>query len=386
MKNILYVGPYKQDDGWGEAAKEYLRSFSYACSKLGHKLKAKPIYLSSSIDKNVPTDILEQEKTAIDGDYDIIIQKALPQAICVFPSYKNIALCVFEQRNLGHSSYIKQVFSRMDQVLVPSIIEKHELELAGINQTKNISQPINVNEIFDFVNNREKSDPLKLKTKYQNHIKFYFVGSFIARKNIMNLIVAFNNEFQRNEKALLVIKTDAMSQQQREMVSKNIQEAMSNMKYHRHLKDNIIILSNRLSRSDLLSLHYNCDSFVCASKGEAFCRPLAESIAFGNYPVAVDGTGAAELIDLSVGGQIIPSHLDYVEPNPGNKSLDHDCELEQWCETTVYDIRKSLRKAYDQLSSLNNSEKNNLKDNLKQYSQKFSIESIGERICSLDIM
>jgi len=388
MKNILYVGPYKQNDGWGYAARDYLKSIGYACKKLGYNLKSSPIFLSGNVDKEIPEEIRAYEKATISGKFDTIIQKALPQAICPIYPYKNIGLCVFEQRNLGHSSYIKQVFSRMDSLWVPSKIEKEELIKAGIESTRNISQPIDCDEIDSLVGPLEKNkfDLLKLNSKYKNYTKFYFIGAFTTRKNIMNLIIAFSHEFKANDKAILIIKTDHMSTQQRDMVIKNIKEVLSSSKYNKELRDNIIIITDRMDRNQLLALHYSCDAFVCASKGEAFCRPLAESIRIGKYPIAVDGTGAGELIDTNVGGMLIPSHLEYVEPNPANVSLDHECELEQWCEPSMIDMRKVLRQTHSYLSGLSSDERTDLSMSLKNYANKFSIQSIGDNICSLDIM
>lgn len=386
MKNILYIGPYRQNDGWGEASKDYLRAIGYACTKLGYNLISRPIYLAQNIDKNIPEDIKIYETNKHFSKIDTVIQKALPQAICPTRSAKNIGLCVFEQRNLIHSSYIKQVFSKLNGIVVPSTIEKKELINAGLSDVYNISQPINTTEISSFIETSENDDLLGLNTKYKHYIKFYFIGSFINRKNIMNLLIAFNNTFQHNEKALLIIKTNSMTSEQREVMTKNITETLSIFKYRKHISDRIIIISDNMDRNTLLRLHSSCDSFVCASKGEAFCRPLAESIAFGNYPIAVDGTGAAELIDTSIGGAIIPSHIEYVEPNPSNKNLDHECELEYWCEPTLFDISNTLRKTFDILSNLNETEKTALKNHIKQTSSKLSIQSIGEQICSLDIM
>lgn len=388
MKNILYVGPYKQTDGWGGAALDYLRSFAYACNKLGYNLKAKNIFLSSHINMNTPEDIKSLEQDVSSIKFDTVIQKALPQAICPIYPYRNIALCVFEQRNLKHSSYVKQVFNRMNATLVPSNIEQEVLSECGINNVYSISQPINCLQIDSSISQLKQQglNFLNLGTKYKNHIKFGFIGSFISRKNIINLIIAFNNEFRTNDKAVLIIKTDKMSQKQREMIIKNLETSLASQKYNTKLKDNIILITDTMDQTSLINLHRHIDVFVCASKGEAFCRPLAESIRAGSYPIAVAGTGAAELIDTNIGGIIIPSHLEYVEPNPLARSLDHDCELEQWCEPTMIDIRKSLRQAYENLASLAENERSDLSNNLTNYASRFDIPYIGEKICSLDIM
>ena len=388
MSNILYVAPYRQNDGWGAASKDYLRSLAYAANKLGHNLEARPIFLSNSVDRVLDDDLKIYEENNL-SKIDIIIQKALPQAICPIYPYKNIALCVFEQTNLGHSSYIKQVFNRMDHVCVPSNIEQKSLIDAGIQTPiHSISQPINTKEIQSLVSSIEEDgmDMLSLSSKYKDFTKFYFIGSFIPRKNIINLILAFNYEFQPREKALLVVKTDKMDNARRESIISSVNETIGRNKYNKTLTPNLMLIADHLDRNNLIRLHHSCDIFVCPSKGEAFCRPLAEAMCVGKYPIAVQDTGASELIDTNIGGLIIPSRLEMSEPNPTNASLDHECELELSSEPTIVDIRKTLREAFNKHQSLLSNERAILSDNIKEYSNKFSIASIGEKLCSLDIM
>jgi len=388
MSNILYVAPYRQNDGWGAASKDYLRSLAYAANKLGHRIQARPIFLSNAVDRTLDEDLKVYEETNL-SNIDVIIQKALPQAICpVFP-YKNIALCVFEQGNLSHSSYIKQVFGRMDHVCVPSLLEKQTLINSGITTPiHSISQPINTNEIFALSDaiKKEEVDFLHLKSKYQDYVKFYFVGSFIPRKNIVNLILAFHYEFQHRENAMLIIKTDKMDNKKREAIIQNINETISRNKYNKTLNPNLVFIADTLDRQNLLRLHEACDVFVCPSKGEAFCRPLAEAIVMGKMPIAVQNTGAAELIDKAVGGLIIPSRFEMSEPNPANSSLDHECELEISSEPTILDIRSTLRQAYNLYNNLSVIEKQDMSDKLRSYGMAFSVEHVGEKLCSLDIM
>jgi glycosyltransferase involved in cell wall biosynthesis len=388
MSNVLYVAPYRQNDGWGAASRDYMRSISYACEKIGHNLTARPIFLSNNIEHSIENDILSIENNKL-SNIDIIIQKALPQAICPIYPYKNIALCVFEQTNLKHSSYIKQIFNRMDHVCVPSSIEQQALSISEIKTPiHRISQPINHKEINTIISSVSKDDSnfLSLNTKYKDFTKFYFIGSFVPRKNIVNLILAFHYEFQSREKAMLVIKTDKMDNGQKEKIIQNINDTIGVSKYKKQLNKNLVFIAETFDRTSLLRLHYNCNIFVCPSKGEAFCRPLAEAIAIGNTPMAVQNTGAAELIDTSINGIVIPSRPEMSECNPSNASLDHECELEISQEPTILDLRKSLRQAHESYQDLTLEQKNTNKENLKTYSHLFSIENIGEKLCSLDIM
>jgi len=388
MSNILYVAPYRQNDGWGAASKDYLRSLAYATNKLGHNLQARPIFLSNSVDRVLEDDLKTYEEKSL-SNIDIIIQKALPQAICPIYPYKNIAFCVFEQTNLAHSAYIKQIFNRMDHVCVPSLLEQKTLHDSGVKTPiHSVSQPINTKEIniIESSINNDSMDMLSLSSKYKDFTKFYFIGSFIPRKNIINLILAFNYEFQSREKALLVIKTDKMDNSRREAIISGVNETIGRNKYNRTLTPNLILIADNLDRNNLIRLHHSCDIFVCPSKGEAFCRPLAEALCLGKYPIAVENTGASELIDTNIAGLIIPSRLEISEANPANIRLDHECELELSAEPTILDIRQTLRHAFNHHQNLSTNERNKLSENIKAYSNKFSIASIGEQLCSLDIM
>lgn len=102
--------------------------------------------------------------------------------------------------------------------------------------------------------------------------------------------------------------------------------------------------------------------------------------------MAVEYTGASELIDPSISGFIIPSRLEMSEANPNNISLNHECELEYCSEPTILDIRKKLREAYNYYRNLSDDHKSDLSNRIKTYSNRFSIENIGEKLCSLDIM
>jgi hypothetical protein len=74
------------------------------------------------------------------------------------------------------------------------------------------------------------------------------------------------------------------------------------------------------------------------------------------------------------------------ESNPNNSALDHECEIEYSSEPTILDIRNKLREAYNYYRALSDIQKTDLQNQIKIYSNRFSIDSIGEKLCSLDIM
>ena len=71
MTKVLFVGPYRQSDGWGNAANEYAKAISKSC-----ELAMRPIYMGSSFCE-LHEDLLEYEFNDL-REYDVVIQNCLP--------------------------------------------------------------------------------------------------------------------------------------------------------------------------------------------------------------------------------------------------------------------------------------------------------------------
>ena len=55
-KNILYIGPYRQNDGWGYAARDYLLSLLTT----EHNISAVPIYLNYSAAYQISNPLIQK--------------------------------------------------------------------------------------------------------------------------------------------------------------------------------------------------------------------------------------------------------------------------------------------------------------------------------------
>ena len=59
---ILYVGPYRQNDGWGLAS----RDLAMALSKSVHEVAARPLYMTSSnITRTIPEEVKKLEENSM---------------------------------------------------------------------------------------------------------------------------------------------------------------------------------------------------------------------------------------------------------------------------------------------------------------------------------
>lgn len=386
MKNILYIAPYYQADGWGYASLSYLYAIKSACDKLGYKLYTKDVQLSDAPRLKPPASVLELETYSKISSIDTVIQKCLPQALAIDKQYRNIGISVFETHNLQHSS-IKYPLSQLDHLMVPSSIEKTDLEEAGVScKISHISQPIDCDEIDAFKDEYADYDILNMREKYKDYVKFYFMGADIYRKNIKNLIIAFSTEFTSKDKAVLVIKTDPMDKNSSRKYIENIKQYLNkHNKYRKNITDHLIFIPENIDRKAILSIHNNCDIFVCASRGEAFCRPLAEAMRFGNTPMAVENTGPIDFVSDKY-GYIIKAQPEQVIYNTNNEILEYESEFEYWMEPSIFNIRRSLRRAYSEYMDRSYNDKIGRKNEIIEVSQGFHYNSIGERICTLGIL
>jgi len=383
MKNILYIAPYRQKDGWGQAAYNYLQSIIYAKEKLGYSLKIAPVYFTGQVWESLKTKQKDElshlssfENANIDK-FDTIIQKGLPESLWYNNNTNNIAITVLETQNLQHTKN-KHILNKFNHILVPSTVEKTTLQKAGvITNIQNILEPIDTQEIDNYI---QKNHELP-RNKYANYVKFYFIGEFVPRKNIIDLMIAFSLAFKSSDKTVLFIKTSSSANI--EQLNTTLKERFDSLK-HGSLNHNIVFLNKRLPREELLNLHNVSDIFICPSQGEAFCIPLAEGMRFGNVPIVVENTGPVSFVN-DANGYIIPAKPEICLSDDGSATLDTYSSNETWMHPTIYDIVQVLRKARLDLLS-NRDLMLSKKQKARETTEAFTYQAIGEKICSLEIM
>lgn len=366
-KNILYIGPYRQNDGWGLAARDCLLSLLTT----GHNISAVPVYLNYNAKYDVLNkNILEAEKN-ISDNYDVIIQKALPSALSYNSDYsQNIAIVFLENNKLFSDGVFP--LNSMDKILVSSQKEVECLKKSGVKTKAHpIMQPIDTETAAKFF---DTGGNLQFADRIQKAYKFYYIGEHIQRKNIKDLIAAFCLEFDETDDVCFILKTNipglpppqAFQEMQQEVI--NIQKSLRTKKRFAP----IVTITERLSDEQLLGMHKSCDCFVVCSYGEAFCRPAAEALCFGNYLILSEGVGIKEMVDLNdfalVSCQEQPVIIkDYTYLG----GLDMYNGEETWSIPSVLDLKRQMRSAFE----------NRPRVDKEKYLSRFSYENIGQNIC-----
>lgn len=118
-------------------------------------------------------------------------------------------------------------------------------------------------------------------------VKFLFIGNFIPRKNLEDLLLGFNVAFENTKDVVLTIKTWATgndSQAKKNVIDgiKFLNSKATGLSFKP--KTNLIV--DVLSEEQIISLIRGSDAYVSVSKGEAFDLPMVQAMALEKLVVA----------------------------------------------------------------------------------------------------
>jgi len=370
MYNILFIGPYRKISGWGIAAQNYLMALCHS----KHNVVAKPIFLSRSDDLEVNDQILELENKRLKPGqkFDIVVQNSLPNKFEKVEGH-NIGLFFTETNNIANTIYTTKA-NILDSLLAPTNTEKESWEESGI------TRPINTIGYCQELINSKQVPKINIP-QISDTFNFYFIGENRTRKNLKSLIIAFNREFLAGEKVRLVIKSNNASPLQHKdggsyipnkKLSEEILEIKGVMRLYNdaNLYNNEVVITQQLSREEMLSLHKSCHCLVVPSYGESICEPIVDALMFNNTVLCTADTFAGDLFREYPQFIEIPSRLTpvFYENSPLHQMYS---SKELWREIDILSLQKSMREQYD-----------NFKKN-KQYNrpnlEKFSYQKTAER-------
>jgi glycosyltransferase involved in cell wall biosynthesis len=372
--SVLFIGPYRQQDGWGLATQSYIKAVATQVKEL----TTRPIFLAGNGSDQLDSDIIGYENSLYDH-YDTVIQKTLPHCLFYDGRFKkNIGLFVLETNNISNSRCVQNI-NQMDEIWVPSEQEKKCLIKSGVTKPiKSISQPLDIDSI-----NKSRNYKLDFNPTVNRTFKFYFIGEYVERKNIKDLVTAFHLAFDINQPVSLILKTSIPGMSPNESlraIEKDLNDLKQKLNISQRYKKEIII-TEKLPYSDIIGLHNSCDCLVSPSYGEAFCRPVAEALCLGRTPIVTDNTGMIDYVNNDNGFVVNSSRTPVIiDQRTLSKDFDIYNANEFWYKISVYDLIDKMKMVYQMH-----------KDNRKKLEEKralgissveqFSYTEIGNKLC-----
>jgi len=285
-------------------------------------------------------------------------------------------MTALETNNFVGSNVVK-IMNRMDQIWVPSEQEKETLTKSGVScVVKSVSQPIDVEYIQSLQDHK-----LKFNSILDSLFKFYFIGDYCHRKNLLDLVKAFHLAFSYEDRVCLIIKSSKHGYRPnvcRQLIETDIDNVKKSLNIANKYKKEIVITES-LSYKDLIGLHNACDCFVMPSYGEAFCRPAAEALICGKTPLINMNTGTKDFISEE-NGFYIKSYPTPVISSERTLSTDFDMQTanETWYQIDINDLINKLRTIFEMRNSENLKEK---QQQGKKQAHQFTYSNIGKKLC-----
>ena len=349
---IRYIGNFNDGTGWAKASTYN----ALALDAAGYDVYCKEVkYNNNSIVlEDKITELLAKQTDSV----DIVVQHCLPSDYRYFGGVKNIGFVALETLSLSNVLWLKKI-NMMDEVWVPNKASKECLVTSGIPADK-----IKVfNHSFNYQRIKENKNIAKI-SELNSSFNFVFVGEFNKRKNLESLLVAFHNEFKKNENVNLYIKTLGNI----ETIYTFCQSVKDRMKKHNSYKREVII-SNIVPEDQLLSTMSQCHAFVMPSHGEAWCYPAMEAMAIGLPVIYTSGIG---IDDYNTGEFKVKSKKVPCYGANGNSELpDLYTSSDNWLEIDILDLQKQMRDIYT-MYTLNNREYSILSNQYSNEVAKFN--------------
>lgn len=289
---ILYTGHYKEGTGWGIAAQNTIM----ALHSIGMDVVCRNIPLTEG-QRDTPSVILELENKSLDN-IDICIQHVLPHHLVGTNKFKkNIAYVVFESSCLTFNSWLDQL-KYMDEVWVPCQQNKNDLEEAGIKKVCVIPYAFDLEKY-----GKQNADSLNFKNhSIESSYKFYTMADFNKRKNLESVIKTYYSTFYSHENVTLILKINKKGHDSQALF-RAVHDLCAGIRQDLAIYNNdsdynnIMVISEYFSESEMLNLHKACDCFINMSHGEGWSIPSFEAMCYGNHPICANWGGPTEYID-----------------------------------------------------------------------------------------
>lgn len=341
---ILYIGHYKENSGWSQAAIDNI----LALDSCGIDVVCRNFTLTQDNNFNVPSRIIELESKSVEGATHCI-QHVLPHHIVGTDMYtKNVAYYVHETDSIKDHIW-KHYLSLVDEVWVPNSDNAQALREAGLKSVKIVPHTFNT-DVYT-----QDYAPVNIAP---GTFKFYYIGDFDTRKNLKSVIKSFYSEFRYDEPVSLILKIKK-NHDKYNTLDKEFSDYITNIKQNLRIYPNVtsynkeIVISEDLTRENILRLHKTCDCFVNTSHGEGWSIPSFEAMCFGNTPICTNFAGPKDFIDkddINTGSLINGCWSICDHPSPPFKEIwsGHEC----WMIPDEKQIRASMRFYYENRSSI----------------------------------
>lgn len=335
---LLYASVLGDTTGYMSAAYGHILAMNSA----GIDVVARKVSLSGANAK-LP-DIIEEMTKKDANDITHVLHHYLPQMFAWKGGVKNLGLFHYETTNFKPSGW-QYYCNLMDAVIVNSTQNMHCCQCSRVKSpVRLINQPVDIHKF--------KKELPKLNLPISGKFVFYGVGDYSYRKNYRTLIRAYLNTFTKNDDVVLVLKTFVAGLNPQESVQhivNEINEIKTTLrKHHTSMYPEIILITERLSDDEILSLHAIADCFVSVEYGAGICLPALDAMVCGNSVIAPAWGGHTDFLQNHPRSTLVEGALEscFGMDNKSCPYTDLYTSYEEWYRVDYLNLCYALQEKY----------------------------------------
>jgi len=371
MSNILYIGPYREFSGMGNAARRYIQ----ALHRAGHNVSIRPIYNAFKIypEAEIESEILELEHNR-SNSYHVCIQHCYPHQFH-YTGKSGTIIGVVHLESYNYRNDMAQYLRLPDELLVGSQSCKRTVLGCGITDKPIhvIPEPIDLKLVSSFI---ELNPPPK-----KDLFTFYTLGDFSSRKNILTTMLAYSIVSSKYDHINMIIKTKHKNLAELSVPDSYIKECTdinnSIFPLYKKNKTQPRVIIGDTTYKNILKLHHKGDCLLDVSSGESFGYAALEAIAFENNLIVNEKTGTEDLIEDGC-GLVVSSSSEHCEDSHKQYFL-YNTVFQTWQKPSLEDLVRKMEIAI--LES--NTEKQMRQEKQRIKAIKCSMESVSEMLRGL---
>lgn len=245
--NILYIGPFQQNNDLGYCSSAILR---HLCSLPEHKTFAYPIY--SGYDNTLISNIPYFRFKELTHYPDINIQHCNIEHLYIDQYSRNYFIPIHNLDSSIPTKYLNKLNS-VDKIIVYNDFDYQKYIDIGIDN----------NLLVKMESPQVEASDKKLDIGiYQQYYKYYFIGDFESNSaNIFSVIYSFLSITKKNKNICLVICSECNSQQKQQLIS--TYEDIKKKLCLQTKEDKVLFVIDNISIDTIQKIHNTCDCFVC---------------------------------------------------------------------------------------------------------------------------
>ena len=350
MKRVLIRGPLLSFSGYGTHARQI---FSYFSGRKDCEIFTQilpwgitPWCVNSEKEQGIYGAIMAASQPPT-GKYDVAVQIQLPNEWDPSLAHFNVGVTAGVETDRCSVEWATTHREKMDLIIVPSSHARSAFLASGTGREK---KPIVIVPESYF---SELTDPVGHDFEFSTSKNFLTVGMFTSddpvldRKNVINTVRWFCQEFDGNTDVGLVVKTSKGRDTtiDRELVRKSLRQVVASTGCKQPPK--VYLLHGSMEREEMNNLyrHPSILGLISATRGEGFGLPMLEAAVAGLPVVCTNWSSITEFLS---GESFLTVDCD-VQPIPDSK-VDNNIFVKgaKWANPRESNFKRKLKKLYNE--------------------------------------